>query len=151
MGNPLDVKFSTMSGTETTLRELGDSDTAKWVVVNVASACGFTRQYTQLQEISERSEIMVVGFPCNQFGGQEPGTHEEICEFTSSKYNVNFPLMAKLAVKGEHQHPLFELLCQSTGKDGSAGDIRWNFEKFVVSKDGTVSRHSSADSPLDIV
>tara|TARA_B100000965_G_C19530156_1_gene730723 strand:+ start:877 stop:1332 length:456 start_codon:yes stop_codon:yes gene_type:complete len=151
MANPLDVKFETMEGTETTLREIGNSNTSKWIVVNVASACGFTRQYTQLQEISVLDEILVVGFPCNQFGGQEPGSHEEICDFTSSKYGVDFPLMAKLEVKGENQHPLFELLTKSTGEDGKTGEIRWNFEKFVISKDGDVSRYSSGESPLDII
>ena len=151
MGNPLDVKFENMEGNETTLRELGDSNTSKWLVVNVASACGFTRQYTQLQEVSLQEGVTVVGFPCNQFGSQEPGSHEEICEFTSKEYGVNFPLMAKLEVKGENQHPLFELLSKSTGEDGHTGDIRWNFEKFVVTEDGNVMRYSSKDSPLEIV
>jgi|TARA_B100001113_G_C20702302_1_gene445714 glutathione peroxidase len=151
MGNPLDVKFENMEGNETTLRELGDSNTSKWLIVNVASACGFTRQYTQLQEVSLQEGVTVVGFPCNQFGSQEPGSHEEICEFTSKEYGVNFPLMAKLEVKGENQHPLFELLSKSTGEDGHTGDIRWNFEKFVVTEDGNVMRYSSKDSPLEIV
>jgi len=151
MGNPLDIKFETMEGVETTLRELGNSETSKWVVVNVASACGFTRQYTQLQEISQQDEVTVVGFPCNQFGAQEPGTHEEICDFTSEKYNVDFPLMAKLEVNGENQHSLFQILNQSTGDDGYTGDIRWNFEKFVITSDGEISRYSSKVSPLDIV
>ena len=151
MGNPLDVKFENMEGNETTLRELGDSNTSKWLIVNVASACGFTRQYTQLQEVSLQEGVTVVGFPCNQFGSQEPGSHEEICEFTSKEYGVNFPLMAKLEVKGENQHPLFELLSKSTGEDGHTGDIRWNFEKFIVTEDGNVMRYSSKDSPLEIV
>ena len=151
MGNPLDVKFENMEGNETTLRELGGTNTSKWLVVNVASACGFTRQYTQLQEVSLQDEVTVVGFPCNQFGSQEPGSHEEICEFTSKEYGVNFPLMAKLEVKGENQHPLFELLSKSIGEDGHTGDIRWNFEKFVVTEDGNVMRYSSKDSPLEIV
>ncbi len=151
MGNPLDIKFDTMEGVETTLRELGNNETSKWVVVNVASACGFTRQYTQLQEISQQDEVTVVGFPCNQFGAQEPGTHEEICDFTSEKYNVDFPLMAKLEVNGENQHSLFQILNQSTGDDGYTGDIRWNFEKFVITSDGEISRYSSKVSPFDIV
>jgi glutathione peroxidase len=151
MGNILDLEFETMNGEKTTLRTLGESDTKNWLVVNVASACGFTRQYEQLQEKSTQDGITVVGFPCNQFGGQEPGTHQEICDFTSSKYSVDFPLMAKLEVKGENQHPLFAELNKSTGADGHTGDIRWNFEKFVISIDGTVARFSSRDSPLDIV
>jgi glutathione peroxidase len=151
MGNPLDIEFDMMNGEKTTLRSLGESGTKHWLVVNVASACGFTRQYEQLQEKSTQDGITVVGFPCNQFGGQEPGTHQEICDFTSSKYNVDFPLMAKLEVKGENQHPLFTELSQSVGSDGHTGDIRWNFEKFVVSEDGSVARFTSRDSPLDIV
>lgn len=151
MGNPLDIEFETMNGEKTTLRELGDSNTNNWVVVNVASACGFTRQYTQLQEISQQDGVTVVGFPCNQFGAQEPGTHDEICDFTASKYDVDFPLMAKLEVKGENQNQLFAELCKSTGADGHTGDIRWNFEKFLVTSDGVVARFSSRDSPLDMV
>ena len=151
MGNPLDIEFDTMDGQKTTLRSLGESGTKNWLVVNVASACGFTRQYEQLQEKSTQDGVIVVGFPCNQFGGQEPGTHNEICEFTSSKYGVDFPLMAKIEVKGENQHPLFTELSQSIGSDGHTGDIRWNFEKFVVSNDGSITRFTSRDSPLDIV
>ena len=151
MGNPLDIEFEAMNGKKTTLRELGDSNTNNWVVVNVASACGFTRQYTQLQEISQQDGVTVVGFPCNQFGAQEPGTHDEICEFTASKYDVDFPLMAKLDVKGENQNQLFTELSKSTGADGHTGDIRWNFEKFLVTSDGAVARFSSRDSPLDMV
>ena len=151
MGNPLDIEFDMMDGQKTTLRSLGESGTKNWLVVNVASACGFTRQYEQLQEKSSHDGVIVVGFPCNQFGGQEPGTHNEICEFTSSKYGVDFPLMAKIEVKGENQHPLFTELSQSIGSDGHTGDIRWNFEKFVVSNDGSITRFTSRDSPLDIV
>jgi glutathione peroxidase len=151
MGNPLDIEFDTMNGQKTTLRTLGESGTEQWLVVNVASACGFTHQYEQLQEKSKQDGITVVGFPCNQYGAQEPGTHEEICDFTSSKYNVDFPLMAKLEVKGENQHPLFAVLSQSTGSDGHTGDIRWNFEKFVISSDGSVTRFSAGDSPSDII
>ena len=99
MGNPLDIEFDMMDGQKTTLRSLGESGTKNWLVVNVASACGFTRQYEQLQEKSTQDGVTVVGFPCNQFGGQEPGTHNEICDFTSSKYGVDFPLMAKIEVK----------------------------------------------------
>ena len=151
MGNPLDIEVDMMNGEKTTLRSLGESGTENWLVVNVASACGFTRQYEQLQEKSTQDGITVVGFPCNQFGGQEPGSHQEICDFTSSKYNVDFPLMAKLEVKGENQHPLFTELSQSVGSDGHTGDIRWNFEKFVISNDGSIARFTSRDSPLDIV
>ena len=151
MGNPLDIEFDMMDGQKTTLRSLGESGTKNWLVVNVASACGFTRQYDQLQEKSTQDGVIVVGFPCNQFGGQEPGSHQEICDFTSSKFGVDFPLMAKIEVKGENQHPLFTELSQSVCSDGHTGDIRWNFEKFVISNDGSIARFTSRDSPLDIV
>ena len=151
MGNPLDIEFDMMDGQKTTLRSLGESGTKNWLVVNVASACGFTRQYDQLQEKSTQDGVIVVGFPCNQFGGQEPGTHTEICAFTESKYGVTFPLMAKLEVKGEHQHPLFAELSRSTSADGQTGDIKWNFEKFVIDAEGSVRRYSSRDSPSDVL
>ena len=151
MSNPLDIDFEKMNGELTTLRMLADSSSEHWIVVNVASACGFTKQYADLQAASAASNVTVVGFPCNQFGGQEPGTHQEICDFTASKYNVSFPLMAKIEVKGDSQHPLFRELSQSTGADGHSGDIRWNFEKFLVGKDGSVSRFSSRDLPSDML
>ena len=151
MSNPLDIEFEKMNGELTTLRMLADSSSEYWIVVNVASACGFTKQYADLQAASAASNVTVVGFPCNQFGGQEPGTHQEICDFTASKYNVSFPLMAKIEVKGDSQHPLFRELSQSTGADGHSGDIRWNFEKFLLGKDGSVTRFSSRDLPSDML
>mgnify|MGYP001442629237 FL=1 len=151
MSNPLDIEFEKMNGELTTLRMLADSSSEHWIIVNVASACGFTKQYADLQAASAVSNVTVVGFPCNQFGGQEPGTHQEICDFTASKYNVTFPLMAKIEVKGDNQHPLFRELSQSTGADGHSGDIRWNFEKFLVGKDGSVTRFSSRDLPSDML
>ena len=151
MSNPLDIEFENMNGELTTLRLLADSSSEHWIVVNVASACGFTKQYADLQAVSAESNVTVVGFPCNQFGGQEPGTHQEICDFTASTYNVTFPLMAKIEVKGDNQHPLFRELSQSTGADGHSGDIRWNFEKFLLGKDGSVTRFSSRDLPSDML
>ena len=144
-------RFENMNGELTTLRMLADSSSEHWIVVNVASACGFTKQYADLQAVSAESNVTVVGFPCNQFGGQEPGTHQEICDFTASTYNVTFPLMAKIEVKGDNQHPLFRELSQSTGADGHSGDIRWNFEKFLLGKDGSVTRFSSRDLPSDML
>jgi glutathione peroxidase len=140
-----------MNGKITTLREIGGGDTNTWVVVNVASACGFTRQYSGLQQLSVKDGVTVVGFPCNQFGGQEPGTHEEICEFTESKFGVDFPLMAKVDVKGENTAPLFENLSRVMDAGGYEGEIRWNFEKFVINRDGEVARFSSRDEPEDLL
>jgi len=151
MDNPLDVEIEDMNGKITTLREIGGGDTNTWVVVNVASACGFTRQYSGLQQLSVKNDVTVVGFPCNQFGGQEPGSHDEICEFTESKFGVDFPLMAKVDVKGESAAPLFENLSKVMDAGGYEGDIRWNFEKFVINSDGEVARFSSRDEPEDLL
>ena len=148
MTHVLDIEFETMDGAATTLRELGGS---RWVIVNVASACGATPQYAGLQDLHERHEdLTVVGFPCNQFGAQEPGTHAEICEFTSPKYNVSFPLMAKVDVNGSARAALFEHLCQTPVGGGEAGDIRWNFEKFIVQEDGTVERFATRTQPNEL-
>lgn len=145
MTDILDVEFLTMSGEQTTLRQLGGS---RWLVVNVASACGATPQYATLQALHEaHDDLTVVGFPCNQFGAQEPGTHDEICEFTSSKYNVTFPLMAKVDVNGDSQVPLFAALNQSETESGRSGDIRWNFEKFLIDSDGSVQRFGTGAQP----
>lgn len=109
------------------------------LVVNVASKCGYTKQYAGLEALYEKYKdrgLVVLGFPCNQFGGQEPGTNEEIKAFCSSKFNVTFPLFDKLEVNGAGRHPLYILLA---GKDSPfAGDIRWNFTKFLVGRDGTI-------------
>ena len=151
MDNPLDIEIRDMDGENTTLRELGGEDTRIWVVVNVASACGFTRQYAGLQELSTKNGVTVVGFPCNQFGAQEPGSHEEICQFTESKFGVDFPLMAKVDVKGTSATPLFENLSKAKDAEGYAGDIRWNFAKFVIDPDGFVTRYSSKAEPEDLL
>jgi glutathione peroxidase len=109
--------------------------------VNVASKCGLTPQYTQLEQLQEQygpDRFTVVGFPCNQFLGQEPGTAEEIAEFCSTTYGVTFPLSEKIEVNGEGRHPLYAELTQVADAEGTDGDIRWNFEKFLVDGDGTV-------------
>jgi len=148
MTHVLDIEFETMEGKTTTLRELGGT---QWLVVNVASACGATPQYAGLQDLHDQHEgLTVVGFPCNQFGAQEPGTHDEICEFTSSKYHVTFPLMAKVEVNGEQQSTLYRHLCSFADADGHAGDIRWNFEKFLVDSDGNAQRFSTRVQPKDL-
>ena len=109
------------------------------LLVNVASKCGYTPQYEQLEAIHQKYKdrgFTVVGVPCNDFGAQEPGTNEEIKQFCSSKYNVTFPLMDKVHVKGPEQHPLYAYL---TGKDAAfPGDIKWNFGKFLIGPDGKV-------------
>ena len=109
------------------------------LVVNVASACGLTPQYKQLQALHEKYHdkgLVVIGFPCNQFGAQEPGSAEEIKKFCSEEYKVTFPLMTKIEVNGEKQAPLYEFLKSHSEKKDNIG---WNFEKFIVSKDGKVA------------
>ncbi len=111
------------------------------LMVNVASKCGLTPQYTALEALHEtygERGFSVVGFPCNQFMGQEPGTPEEIAEFCSNEYGVTFPLSAKIDVNGDGQHPLFTELNAVADAGGHEGDVRWNFEKWLVAGDGTV-------------
>lgn len=119
------------------------------MVVNVASECGLTPQYEGLQRIFEDYQdrgFFVVGVPCNQFMGQEPGTDAEICSFARDRFNVTFPLLAKTDVNGENEHPLYTLLKQQSG----GGDIEWNFEKFLVSADGkTIGRFGPRVDPED--
>jgi glutathione peroxidase len=109
------------------------------LIVNVASKCGYTPQYTGLEALQEKYKdkgLVVLGFPCNQFGGQEPGTNEEIKQFCSSKYQVTFPLFDKIEVNGPNRHPLYTQLAG----EGSPypGDIKWNFNKFLIGRDGKI-------------
>jgi glutathione peroxidase len=111
------------------------------LAVNVASRCGLTPQYEGLERLQETygdRGLTVVGFPCNQFMGQEPGSPDEIRQFCSTTYGVTFPLMEKIDVNGEHRHPIYEELTQFPDGEGQAGDIQWNFEKFVISPGGEV-------------
>ena len=121
--------------------------------VNVASKCGLTPQYAGLQALQRElggDEFTVVGFPCNQFGGQEPGSPEEIATFCSTTYGVDFPLSEKIDVNGDDRHPLYEQLTSVADPEGHSGDIRWNFEKFVVAPDGhVVARFSPMVEPDD--
>jgi glutathione peroxidase len=111
------------------------------LAVNVASKCGLTPQYTGLEKLHEQYAergFTVVGFPCNQFGAQEPGTPEEIATFCSTTYGVTFPLSEKIDVNGDDRHPIYSQLTEVADSEGHSGDIRWNFEKFLVSRDGDV-------------
>ncbi|GAA1419088.1 glutathione peroxidase [Catellatospora coxensis] len=125
----------------------GDADLAQYrgkavLVVNVASRCGLTPQYTGLQKLAEayaEQGLVVLGVPCNQFAGQEPGSAEEIAEFCDVNYGVTFPLTEKIDVNGAGRHPLYDLLTQHADADGEAGDVKWNFEKFVVDRSGAVT------------
>ena len=121
--------------------------------VNVASQCGLTPQYTGLQELYDTlggDDFTVVGVPCNQFGAQEPGSPDEIAEFCSTSYSVTFPISAKVDVNGDDRHPLYAELTESADADGHSGDIRWNFEKFLVGPDGSViERFGPMTAPED--
>ncbi|KAB2660404.1 MAG: glutathione peroxidase [Verrucomicrobia bacterium] len=134
--NIQDIPLKDLDGKDTSLKNYSGK---VLLLVNVASRCGYTKQYTGLEAIHEKyapKGFSVIGFPCNDFGAQEPGTPAEIKEFCTSTYNVKFPLMAKLHVKGDEQHPLYAAL---TGKGAAfPGAVKWNFGKFLVGADGKV-------------
>ncbi|WP_214320009.1 glutathione peroxidase [Nonomuraea sediminis] len=134
-----DIPLRTLADTPTTLAELAGDKAV--LLVNVASKCGLTPQYTGLvklqQQYGERG-FTVVGVPCNQFMGQEPGSAEEIQEFCSTTYGVDFPLLEKADVNGTDRHPLYQELADTPDADGQGGDVQWNFEKFLLDRDGAV-------------
>jgi glutathione peroxidase len=121
------------------------------LAVNVASRCGYTPQYAGLEQLQQdlaSERFTVVGFPCNQFGAQEPGTEQQIQEFCTTRFGVTFPLAAKLDVNGAGRHPLYAWL--TSPANGFGGDIEWNFEKFLIGRDGRVlGRYPSGTTPED--
>ncbi|GAA5049686.1 glutathione peroxidase [Nocardia callitridis] len=135
-----DVPVRTLAGAESTLSDLvGDRVV---LLVNVASKCGLTPQYSGLVELQKQfgeRGFSVVGVPCNQFMGQEPGSAEEIQEFCSTTYGVDFPLLAKTDVNGDERHELYRTLVEVPDAEGKTGDIQWNFEKFLIARDGAVA------------
>jgi glutathione peroxidase len=144
-----DIELTTIDGQPTTLAEYADQTV---LVVNVASRCGNTPQYEQLEQLQKEygdKGLTVLGFPCNQFLGQEPGTAEEIKEFCSTTYGVTFPLMDKIAVNGRGRHPLYAELTKVADERGNAGMIKWNFEKFVIAPDDSVKRFRPSTLPDD--
>lgn len=147
----LDTPIARLDGTAGTLRDLTGGRPA--LLVNVASRCGLTPQYAELETLHEKYSAQgftVVGLPCNQFGGQEPGTSEEIAEFCSATYGVTFPMAEKVEVNGPGRHPVYAALVDTPDEGGETGDIRWNFEKFVIDADGTpVARFSPQVTPDD--
>src|SRR3954454_11707354 len=133
-----DAPVKTLKGEAASLK---DYEGKTVLVVNVASKCGLTPQYTGLEQLHEKYKdkgFAVLGFPCNQFGGQEPGTAEEIETFCSTTYGVTFPLLEKTDVNGPDRHPLYDALTARPDAAGEAGDVQWNFEKFLISADGEV-------------
>jgi glutathione peroxidase len=134
-----DIPLHTLNGADTSLAEYKGKAV---LVVNVASKCGLTPQYEGLENLQKRYEsrgFTVLGAPCNQFGGQEPGTAEEIETFCSTTYGVTFPMLGKLEVNGDDRHALYSELTLTPDADGTAGDVQWNFEKFLVTPEGTVA------------
>lgn len=147
----IDSPIARLDGTMTTLGEITGGRPA--LLVNVASKCGLTPQYTVLEELHAQyapQGFTVVGLPCNQFMGQEPGSSEEIAQFCSATYGVTFPLTEKIEVNGPGRHSVYEALVGTADEGGETGDIRWNFEKFVVAADGTpLARFSPQVEPKD--
>src|SRR5258706_931500 len=149
MNNLREIPLKDINGKETSLKAY---DGKVLLVVNVASKCGFTPQYTALEATYQKYKgrgLAVLGFPCNDFGAQEPGSNEEIKQFCTSKYNVTFPMFDKIHVKGPEQHPLYKVL---SGKDSPfPGDVKWNFGKFLIGRDGTILKRfepgTKPDSP----
>lgn len=134
----LDVDIDALQGGSADLQQYSGQTV---LLVNVASKCGLTPQYAGLERLHERYAdrgFTVLGVPCNQFMGQEPGSSEEIAEFCSATYGVTFPMTEKVEVNGEGRHPLYERLAGFADAEGHSGDIRWNFEKFLIGRDGTV-------------
>ncbi|WCD91983.1 glutathione peroxidase [Microbacterium sp. nov. GSS16] len=141
------IPFIDAGGAEKTLDDIG-ADVL--LVVNVASKCGLTPQYTQLEELQRRFAdrgFSVVGFPCNQFFGQEPGSIEKILEFCSTSYGVTFPINDKVKVNGRNAHDLYKVLKDTPDAGGRAGRVEWNFEKFLVGADGSVQRFRPRQTP----
>jgi glutathione peroxidase len=142
-----DIPLTTLAGDPTSLAEFRDRTV---LVVNVASKCGLTPQYAGLERLQQeygKRGFTVLGVPCNQFGGQEPGSAEEISAFCSTTYGVSFPLLEKTEVNGAGRHPLYAELTQVADAGGEAGDIQWNFEKFLVGRDGSVTRFRPRTEP----
>jgi glutathione peroxidase len=133
------LPLATLAGDTSTFGAIAGDRVA--LVVNVASKCGLTPQYEKLEELQRElggDDFTVIGVPCNQFGEQEPGTSEEIATFCSTTYGVTFPMTAKIEVNGDGRDALYETLTAEADAEGKAGDIQWNFEKFVIGRDGAV-------------
>ena len=144
-----DFSARRIEGNEQSLADFRDQ---VLLVVNTASQCAQTPQYSGLQKLYKnyrRQGFSVLGFPCDQFGHQEPGDENEIANYCSTIYHVTFPMFAKIEVNGPGRHPIYEQLTQTADADGTAGDVQWNFEKFLVGRDGTISRFRPRTEPLD--
>lgn len=148
VSGPLDYTMKDIDGKDV---ELSKFKGKVVMFVNVASECGLTPQYKGLQELYtkyEKDGFVLIGVPANEFGSQEPGSNEEIKKFCSTKYKVTFPMMAKVVVKGDDKVPLYKTLVEATPRDGKTAEVSWNFEKFLIGRDGKVAaRFSPATKP----
>jgi glutathione peroxidase len=145
----LDFKVKTIDGKDV---NLSDYKGKVVLMVNTASKCGLTPQYKGLQALYDKYKdqgLVVIGFPANNFNGQEPGTEAEIKEFCSTKYNVTFPMMSKISVKGDDKHPLYQYLTEGKAGEDFKGDVEWNFAKFLVDRNGNVMARFSARTTPD--
>lgn len=146
-----DVEATTIDGAT---KKIGDYAGKVMLIVNVASRCGFTPQYAGLEALHRKfadRNFVVLGFPCNQFGAQEPGSEKEIASFCSTKYDVTFPMFAKIDVNGESAHPLYRLLKREAPGILGSEAIKWNFTKFLVDREGhVVKRYAPTDTPDEI-
>jgi glutathione peroxidase len=146
-----DIEATTIDGAT---KKLGDYAGKVMLIVNVASRCGFTPQYAGLEALYRKFAdrgLLVLGFPCNQFGAQEPGSEKEIASFCSAKYDVTFPMFAKIDVNGENAHPLYRQLKHDAPGILGSETIKWNFTKFLVDREGhVVKRYASTDAPDEI-
>ena len=142
-----DIPFTTADGKEATLGDFGNK---AFLIVNVASKCGLAPQYEQLEELQrtygERG-LQVIGFPCNQFMGQEPGSMEEILDYCAVNWGITFPIMDKIRVNGSHAAPLYKALKKTPNAERAKGPVMWNFEKFLVTRDGELHRFRPQTKP----
>jgi len=146
MRNVYDLTVQDIDGNDV---KLGDYRGKVLLIVNVASRCGYTPQYDGLQKIYEEFKdrgFVVLGFPANDFGAQEPGTNDEIKAFCSAKYNVTFPMFSKISVTGENQHPLYRFLTMKQTNPDHSGPITWNFNKFLIGRNGEILRRFDSDT-----
>lgn len=144
-----DIPFTTADGETATLADYGDGVV---LVVNVASKCGLTPQYEQLEQLQKTygaRGLTVIGFPCNQFMGQEPGSMDEILDYCAITWGVSFPVVEKVKVNGSHAAPLYKALKKAKDAEGKRGPVLWNFEKFLLTPDGTVHRFRPTTKPDD--
>jgi glutathione peroxidase len=145
--NPLEIPVKDIRGKELKLRDLGAK---AFLIVNVASECGYTSQYAGLEQLYQSLKgmgLIVIGVPCNDFGGQEPGSNPEILKFCTSQYRVTFPMLEKITISGENSHELFKAL--TSKEHGIPGAVSWNFNKFLLSKEGRVVRRFDSGTEPD--